>query len=408
MTARSFLFLQGVCSPFFPCLADRLAADGHRVLKVNYNCGDLLYWGRRPACSFKDTPDRQPRFLENTFNSNGISDIVLFGDRRPVHIPAVALAIRTGVRVHVFEEGYFRPHWVTLERDGVNNHSLLPRDPAWYRAVGARLSDYGDGEAFPSPFRLRAGHDVFYHLAGALNPLLFPRYRTHATVPAPVEYAGYCRRFALMPRYERRDAETIGSLLTSRVPFYLLPLQLNSDTQIRDHSPFADMSGVMEFVMASFAAHAPTDARLVIKNHPLDMGLVDYPAVIKALEKRFGLTGRISYLESGDLEALLRKASGVVTVNSTVGGLALGLACPTMALSDPIYNLAGLTFKGPLDEFWKERIPPDAEQYRCFRNTVIHTTQINGGFYSRQGIDLAVRNAVPALTAGRSPLEELL
>jgi capsular polysaccharide export protein len=138
------------------------------------------------------------------------------------------------------------------------------------------------------------------------------------------------------------------------------------------------------------------------------MGLVDYPVVIRNLENRFGLSGRICYLESGNLEALLRAARGTVTVNSTVGGLALGLACPTIALSDPIYNLKGLTFAGPLDAFWTEGTPPDAELYRCFRTTVIHSTQINGGFYSRQGIDLAVRNALAPLTADRSPLEVLL
>lgn len=408
MAGRSFLFLQGVCSPFFARLADRLRGDGHRIFKVNFNCGDLAYWGRRPSVSFKNGLDQLPGFLEDTFRASGTTDIVLFGDRRPVHLAAVELATRHGIRIHVFEEGYFRPHWVTLERNGVNNHSLLPKDPDWYRSVGGRLPDYGDGEPFASPFRLRAGHDILYHLAGALNPLLFPHYRTHAPVPAPVEYAGYGRRFALMPMYRRRDAATIDFLLAGTTPFYLLPLQLNSDAQIRDHSPFPDMPGVIEFVMASFAVHAPDGARLVIKNHPLDMGLVDYPAVIRALATRFGLTGRIDYLESGDLEALLRRARGVVTVNSTVGGLALGLACPTIALSDPIYNMAGLTCTGSLDDFWSGPIPPDAELYRCFRNTVIHTTQINGGFYSRPGTELAVHNAIPSLTAERSRLEELL
>jgi capsular polysaccharide export protein len=168
------------------------------------------------------------------------------------------------------------------------------------------------------------------------------------------------------------------------------------------------MTGVMEYVMESFASHAPTPARLVIKNHPLDMGLVDYPVVIARLERRFGLTGRVIYLESGDLEALLRRAAGTVTVNSTVGGLALGMNCPTVALSDPIYNLSGLTWQGDLDSFWEEKGPPDRELFRCFRATVIHATQINGGLYSRPGIALAVQNAVGPLTAERSPLEELL
>ena len=42
------------------------------------------------------------------------------------------------------------------------------------------------------------------------------------------------------------------------------------------------------------------------------------------------------------------------------------------------------------------------------RNTVIHATQVKGGLYSRQGIDLLVRTCCPLLEAELSPLEELL
>ena len=258
MTGRSFLFLQGVCSPFFLRLAEQLEASGHATFKIHFNCGDMAYWGARPARLFRNTPDQIPDFLEEIFISRDISDIILFGDRRPVHIPAIELALRNGIRIHVFEEGYFRPYWVTLERNGVNSHSLLPRDPDWYRSAGEGLPDYGDGDAFLSPFRLRAGHDVMYHLAGALNPLLFPDYRSHAPVSAPVEYAAYIRRFARMQQQKQRDAAKIDALLANPLPFYLLPLQLNSDAQIRDHSPFEGMTDVMEFVMASFANHPPS------------------------------------------------------------------------------------------------------------------------------------------------------
>jgi hypothetical protein len=43
-----------------------------------------------------------------------------------------------------------------------------------------------------------------------------------------------------------------------------------------------------------------------------------------------------------------------------------------------------------------------------FRNTVIHTTQVNGGFYCRAGIRMAVNNCPWLLEPERSPLDELL
>ena len=54
---------------------------------------------------------------------HGITDLVLYGDTRPIHAMAIARAKAAGVTVHVFEEGYLRPWWVTYERGGANGHS---------------------------------------------------------------------------------------------------------------------------------------------------------------------------------------------------------------------------------------------------------------------------------------------
>jgi capsular polysaccharide export protein len=405
---RCFLFLQGVCSPFFVSLANRLKAAGHRVLKVNFNTGDWLYWGGRSAWNYSGPVTGLGEFLADRYHQFGITDQLLFGDCRPVHRPAIRQGKLHGIRTHVFEEGYFRPYWLTLEREGVNGYSLLPRDPDWYREVGPRLPVYGNGQPFRTPFALRAAHDVAYHLAGIWNPLFFRRYRTHAPVNAAVEYCGYLRRLPLLRFHQPHDNDVVDELIRAAVPFFVLPLQLAGDAQIRVHSRFGDMSEVIELVMESFARHAPAEARLVVKNHPLDMGLVNYRQLIRGLAARFQLAGRVHYMETGDLAALLRHARGTVTVNSTVGALSLALNCPALALGDPIYNLPGLTCQEPLAGFWLEPEKPDAALFRHFRNTVIHTTQVNGGFYSRAGIALAVENCREVLERDRSPLEELL
>ncbi len=409
---RNFLFLQGVNTPFFAKLRDQLAVNGHRVFRINFNAGDTIYWGSRPAWAFRGKLESLPDFLNEKIRECDATDILLFGDRRPIHLPAIEIAKRNNIRIHVFEEGYFRPYWVTLERNGVNAHSLFPRDAAWIRDVAKSIPDYGNGDPFEATLRTRALHDMAYHLSNIANPLMFPRYRTHRPVISGLEYAGWGQRFAKMPIYERRDRATIQRLMAitiaSKAPFYLLPLQLDSDTQIRDHSPFDDMQEVIRLTMASFAQHAPPNARLVIKNHPLDTGFVHYARLIKKFEIEFNCAGRIDYLESGDLDAMLQKSRGLVTVNSTVGLASLGHHCPTIALSNPIYNLGGLTFSGTLDQFWREGSPPDKIFFKQFRNALIHTTQINGGFYSAPGISMAVANSVRVLESDRSPLEALL
>jgi len=404
---QSFLFLQGVASPFFARLADQLTARGHRVARINFCAGDALYWGPRPGWSYRGDITGLHDYLRGHFEQHNFTDLVLFGSRRPVHLPAIAMAEAIGCRVHVFEEGYVRPNWLTLERGGVNADSPLPRDPAWYLEVGARLRPQGNGAPVHSDIRVRAAHDLAYHAANSLNPLFYRGYRTHRPHSAPVEYAGWIRRFSALPRHQRIDRQRIHDLIAARTRYYLLPLQLNGDTQITLNSRYGGMPQLIDSVLRSFANHAPEESWLVIKNHPLDTGLVPYADQITELAAQLGVGSRILYLETGHLPTLIGHAQGVVTVNSTVGMSALVHGCPTVALGTAIYDLPGLTFQGRLDQFWDKGADPDRRLFRAFRDIVIHTTQINGDFYTGRGIRLAIAGCERFL-AVQSPLQSLL
>lgn len=362
---------------------------------------------RGQARRFCAQPERLPDFLHALYERHGITDQVLFGDLRPLHRTAVSCARTQGVRNHVFEEGYFRPEWITLEREGVNANSLLPRDPQWYLRNQDRFRWPNQVQRFQTSFRIRALHDVAYHVAGALNPVFFPSYRTHASTPAPLEYAGYVYRLAKLCLIREREMQRCREIASQGIPYFVLPLQLNGDAQIRFNSAYTDMEDVLNHVATSFVMHAPKECRLVVKNHPLDMGLMNYERIIGALQQRLGLEGRIVYLEDGDLLALFKSAQGVVTVNSTAGLVALEEGIATLTLSNPVYNLPGLTSQQALSDFWTDPHAPDLSFFDIYKRAVIQTTQVNGGFYSSEGIALAVKNCVPVLTAENSRLEEL-
>ena len=406
---RHFLFLQGVSSPFFKQLARRLQADGHRVTKISFNMGDVAYWAPARSIWFQQAVSELGGFLEQLYRREGITDQVLFGDRRPVHRQAVQQAREQGLRNHVFEEGYFRPHWVTLEREGVNSRSPLPSEPDWLRAAAQQLRASGVSppvsNTFDSPFWRRAAHDVAYHLASGLNPLVFSKYRTHSSVLAPVEYAGFVRRhlknkFRLQPERLRLEG-----LLRAAGDFYFLPLQLDSDFQVRDQPVLNTMRTLLDHVIGSFARHAPTHTRLVIKNHPLDFAQTNYHSLSALLAQQYGVPERVEYFETGDLAALLKNALGTITLNSTVGTLALEQGCPTLCLAPALYNVKGLTAQCGLDDFWDSLPQPDPELFSHFKTVVMHTTQVNGGFYCPQGIELAARASAMRLAAEASPLE---
>ena len=409
--SQRFLLLQGVSSPFFARLSNRLIAAGHQVFKINFNCGDAAYWlpqlGASKTWSYRGTAESLPVWLDAKLESQGFTDMVLFGDRRPIHVSAIACAKKRRVKIHVFEEGYFRPNWVTLERGGVNRFSALPRDPDWYLQNAPRIPDQSH-HPIQSPLSVRATHDIAYHLANLGNFAAFPGYRTHRPANAAIEYTGLTRRFAMLGFHERRDKAVCDRLLNEKKPLFLLPLQLDSDAQIREFSDFSGMAEVIDKVVKSFALAAPGDAQLLIKNHPLDSGFVDYPAIINRVVRECGVGGRVHFIETGDANPLLQHAKGVVLVNSTVGTAALEAGRAVKTLADPIYNLKRLTFQGELDEFWKGAVAPDAILFHAFRKMVMHTTLVNGGFYTRESMDMAAQGSVRLLTSVKSPIEELL
>jgi len=92
-----------------------------------------VFWRLPGAVDFCGREPEWPQFLDRLIVDRAVSDVILFGDCRPLHRAAIRVAQSRGLRVYVVEEGYFRPDWITLEEGGVNGYSSLPRDPAWFR-----------------------------------------------------------------------------------------------------------------------------------------------------------------------------------------------------------------------------------------------------------------------------------
>ena len=400
---RTFLFLQGLASSFFDKLGQTLRARGHNVLRVNLNAGDWLFWRQPGAFNYRGTPQAWPAWIAALMAEHDVTDLILFGDCRPMHRTAIDAAGDLRVAVHVCEEGYLRPDWVTIELGGVNGHSSLPRDAGWYREQAKRLPAVEPIPTIRSSFRRRATEDIAYNFSAMLLSFLYPHYRTHRPWHPMVEYIGWAARLMRKPASRRRSARQAERLVPSpggtRADYYLFPLQLDCDSQIRLHSSFTGILSAIERVLHSFAAAAPVDSLLVVKEHPLDNGLTNWRRRTVALAERLGIQDRLVYLEHGDIAHLVRSAAGVVTVNSTTGTLALASGVPVITLGNAIYDLQGLTFQDDLDKFWTRRTPPDADLFDAFRRVLVHRCLVRGGFFSDEGIGLLIGNAVVRLEA---------
>ncbi|GGG34223.1 capsular polysaccharide export protein [Caldovatus sediminis] len=397
---RCFLFLQGLATAFFARLGEALAGRGHAVLRVNFNAGDRLFWPRPGALDFTGRPQDWPAALDRIVRQHAVTDLVMFSDCRPLHEAAIPIARAFGCAVHVFEEGYLRPGWITLERDGVNGHSRLPRDPCWIREQARHLPPEPPEIDLSGRFLRRAAEDVVYNFAALLGRRDFPHWRTHRPWHPLHEYLGWLRRGARRPVARAASAWRMRGLLGEELPYWLLPLQLDGDYQIRRHSPYQSVRQAIAEVIGSFARAAPPEARLVVKGHPLDNGLVRWGAVVRRAARAAGLReDRVLYLGEAPFGPLLERARGVVTVNSTAGMQALAAGKPVATLGHALYDMPGLTWQGRLDAYWTGAGPPDAALVDAFRRVVIARCLIRGGFFSEAGIRIGVESAVQRLEA---------
>ncbi len=396
-TRRQFLLLQGPMGSFFKKLAAHLRRNGHGTLRVNFNGGDALHFCSSHAVNFFGRLEEWPAEVVRLATVHGITDLILYGDCRPLHQLAIAALQPLGVRVHVYEEGYFRPDWVTMEEGGVNGFSPLPRDAGFYRALPPGESPARAPMPFGSSFPRLVRHTMSYYMASALLGIHYRHYRTHR--PRTYQREGWAWFLRLTENYVmkslilRRQAKA----LTAPNPYYLVLLQLMGDSQITHHSPYHDMYEFLNEVLNDFAQHAPEDMRLIVKNHPLDNGLMRYTSFLEQKAISLGLSDRLLFLDGGHLPTLLHHARGVVAVNSTAGLSALHHHVPVRLMGDAVYAIPGLVSAQPLKEFWHQPEQPDAALFTAFRKYVLDNSQLYGSFYTRLGIRATVRASLSRL-----------
>lgn len=371
--------------PFFARLADWLEGQGQTVHKVQFNGGDRLFYRRR-----RDVHDYQGRhqdlgaWLSSMLVLHRIDAIVLFGQHRPVHEVAREVAGQLRVPVFVFEEGYLRPDYVTLERGGVNGYSGVPRDAASYRAF-AEEKDLPRPQPTHQRFALMAWYATLYSVAMLL---LWPRYRHHVyhRPLSPLAQALAWTRGGVRKLWhgwsQRKLLDVLQAPGRSR-GFFLLPLQVHNDSQILHHSPYDGIEAVIDDVMTSFARHANAAHWLVIKHHPMDRAYRSYARHIRERTAALGLSGRVLYVHDLHLPTLLRHARGVVTVNSTTGLQALFHRAPVAVLGECFYAIPGLVYGGSLAQFWRYPGWVDAGLFQQFRHYLLRHNQINTSFYGR-------------------------
>ena len=365
MADRRVLLLQGPRSPFFARLADSLAARGAGVDRVLFCAGDALFWRGRKAIRFRGAPADWPAAARRILAETGATDVAGLGDGRFWHAEGFAAARAAGAAVHVVEQGYLRPGWLTVEADALGAWRPRPED-----------LDAPDGPAPAAPhpragFAAWAAMDVAWDLANlTVGRVTYPRFRTHGLHHPASEWLGVARRAAARRLAGRAQARALAE---ADGPLFLLALQLETDFQIRRNGPPGGLRAAVAAACRSFARAAPPGARLIVKPHPLDPGVAPWRRI--AAE---AAGDRALWLDGGHLDALFPRLAGLVTANSTAGLSALRAGVPVAVLGRAVYE--DLAWRGPLDGFWAAPPPPDPRRVRALLRALAAATQVPGHF----------------------------
>jgi len=407
---RVFLFLQGPHGPYFNRLGRMLRLAGAEVWRVGFNAGDAFFWSNRASyIPYRGRVEDWPETFDALVAEKAVTDIVLYGDTRAIHAEAVARATAQGLRVHVFEEGYMRPYWVTYERGGSNGNSRLMTMtvPEMRHALENSDMDTALPPARWGDMRQHVFYGALYHGFVMFLNRGYRNFRPHRDLPVTKEFQLYLRRLLLMP-FQALD-RWVASLRIRRggFPYHIALLQLEHDSSFRSHSPFSTMTDFLDLVMKGFAKGAPPHHHLVFKAHPLEDGRVPLRREIRRLTREYGLDGRVHYVRGGKLAQMLDDARTAVTVNSTGAQQVLFRGIPLKVFGRAVYAKPEFVSDQPLPDFFAAAARPDRRAYQDYRRYLLETSQVAGGFYSARGRRQLMRLVVDMMLSAEDPYDAL-
>ncbi|MEA2018438.1 MAG: capsular biosynthesis protein [Campylobacterota bacterium] len=379
---NNILFLQGPMGNFFKKLDRLFKKNGAKTHKIGFNAGDSFFSNHHNYIPYRDTRDNYKSFIEQFLQQEKIDKIFLFGDCRFYQRVSIEVAKSLDIEVFVFEEGYIRPNYITMERYGVNDFSHISRDADFYKKITIQNEEKPKDTNYNQSSMVASA--TTYYLIANIFHFRYPNYIHHRDFSAIKEAFYGIRSFVrkiFYPLYEKKYLEIIKNELSKK--YFFVALQTYNDFQVLEHSGYRSIEKFIIEVIDSFS-QADIDDVLVFKHHPVDRGRKNYTDFIMEQVRVFDIEDKVLVLHDTHLPTLLKNAKGTITINSTVGLSSLYHETPTITLGSAIYDIEGLTCKGmQLEEFWHSQYIPDKELLQKYRLYLIENTQLNGSFYGR-------------------------
>ena len=375
------LFLVGPIGTFFARFSDYLENNNIRTYKILF---PLHEYGFSQSRIIKYDQDIKvfKDFLRQTIINYEIKHIFMYGNVLIPHKQALDLAkelnfVGKDIKTHIFELGYLRPNFVTLENDGINYNSSLIKSSKFY----SKQDSYSVLPVPKKHARLRIRK--IWKTISFINHS-FKNYKIvekdHKLQPKPIYIWFQIKGFFLKYFFFLTEYKLKNYLLRNK--FFLVILQVSTDSQLTEGSDIKDNKKFIYEVIKEFAEAKRNDINLVFKHHPRDRGYTNYHNEIQNLANEFGVSNNVFYIHDYYLSKLFQNPNckGTVLINSTVGYQSLYHSIPVKSLGITPYNIEGLSHQEDLVSFFKNPSPVEKLLFNKFYKYILENSQINGNF----------------------------
>ena len=375
------LFLMGPIGTFFARLSKYFEQNDIRTYKMSF---PLYEYGFPKSKLIKFSKDIRyfKEFLRKTIVEKNIKHIFMYGNVLIPHKNALELVDELkkediNIRTHIFELGYFRPNFVTLEKRGINFDSSFIKNRDFYLKQDSF-------EIFPVPkkhahFRIRKIWKAISFINHCFKNYKLVEYE-HKLQPKPI-YIWYQIKGFFLKYFFKFTEYKLKKKCFFEKKFFIAILQVATDSQLKQGSDIKDNNKFIYKIIKDFAK-SNVDNNLVFKHHPRDRGYTNYFDQIEKISKEFGVYKKVFYIHDYFLSKVFMNPNckGTVLINSTVGYQSLYHSVPIKSFGISPYNIEGLSDQRNLLSFFRNPLPVDKLLFKKFYKYILENSQINGNF----------------------------
>ena len=376
----SVLFLIGPIGTFFPRLSKYLDKKNIKNYKISF---PLFEFGfpRNKRINFDKDIKYFPEFLEKLVIEKNIKHIFMYGNVLIPHCDALDLVIKlnkngNNIQSHIFELGYIRPNFVTLEQNGVNYNSSFILNKEFY----SKQESYKYfPEAIKQGLRIRKLWKAITFFKHSFTNYKIVDFE-HKLQPKPSYLWFQVKGFLLKYYYFFKEYKCKIDFLKNN--YFIVILQVATDSQLLKGSIIKDNHKFINLVIKNFSEADIRNIKLVFKHHPRDRGYNNYSNYIKKISRNYKIDSQVKYIHDYPLSKIFTNSNclGTVLINSTVGYQALFHRIPLKSLGITPYNIEGLADQKELKLFFKNPSKVDYDLFNKFYKYILENSQINGNF----------------------------